>query len=279
MTVAMRRGRHTPPAANAEYGEIGRLEQRRRIRAALWAAAIVGVVLACSDYVGLLDARRLNDGIPALFSLLGEMWPPDFSRAGSWVVPLLDTLAMSVAGTALSIALSLPIGLAAARNTTPHPVLYHLARAILNVLRAIPDLIMGIVFVAAVGFGALPGVLALGLHSVGMVAKFFAEAIERASPAPIEAARAVGAKPAQVIIYGVLPQVLSQLADVSIYRWEYNFRASTVLGLVGAGGIGFELIAALRTLEYRQVAAIMVVILATVTIVDAISGWLRGKFL
>ena len=279
MTVVMRRGRHNPPAANAEYGEIARLEQRRRTRAALWAVAIVGVVLACSDYVGLLDARRLNDGIPALFSLLGEMWPPDFSRAGSWLVPLLDTLAMSVAGTALSIALSLPIGLAAARNTTPHPVLYHLARAILNVLRAIPDLIMGIVFVAAVGFGALPGVLALGLHSVGMVAKFFAEAIERASPAPIEAARAVGAKPAQVIIYGVLPQVLSQLADVSIYRWEYNFRASTVLGLVGAGGIGFELIAALRTLEYRQVAAIMVVILATVTIVDGISGWLRGRFL
>jgi len=279
MTVGVRRGRRNPSAANAEYGEIARLEQRRRIHLALWAAAIVGVVLGCSYYVGLLDARRLSDGIPALFSLLGEMLPPDFTQAGSWVVPLLDTLAMSVAGTALSIALSLPIGLAAARNTTPHPVVYHLARAVLNVLRAIPDLIMGIVFVAAVGFGALPGVLALGLHSVGMVAKFFAEAIERASPAPIEAARAVGAKPAQVIIYGVLPQVLSQLADVSIYRWEYNFRASTVLGLVGAGGIGFELIAALRTLEYRQVAGIMVVILATVTIVDGISGWLRGRFL
>jgi phosphonate transport system permease protein len=279
MTVVVRRSRRNPSAVNAEYGEIARLEQRRRIRLALWAAVIVGVVVACCGYVGLLDAQRLSDGIPALFSLLGEMFPPDFTRAGSWVVPLLDTLAMSVAGTALSIALSLPIGLAAARNTTPHPVLYHLARAILNVLRAIPDLIMGIVFVAAVGFGALPGVLALGLHSVGMVAKFFAEAIERASPAPIEAARAVGAKPAQVIIYGVLPQVLSQLADVSIYRWEYNFRASTVLGLVGAGGIGFELIAALRTLEYRQVAAIMVVILATVTIVDGISGWLRGRFL
>jgi phosphonate transport system permease protein len=279
MTVVVRRSRRNPSAANAEYGEIARLEQRRRIRLALWAAVIVGVVVACCGYVGLLDAQRLSDGIPALFSLLGEMLPPDFTRAGSWVVPLLDTLAMSVAGTALSIALSLPIGLAAARNTTPHPVLYHLARAILNVLRAIPDLIMGIVFVAAVGFGALPGVLALGLHSVGMVAKFFAEAIERASPAPIEAARAVGAKPAQVIIYGVLPQVVSQLADVSIYRWEYNFRASTVLGLVGAGGIGFELIAALRTLEYRQVAAIMVVILATVTIVDGISGWLRGRFL
>src|SRR5262249_15759944 len=223
--------------------------------------------------------ERLREGVPALFSLLGEMWPPDFSRIGSWVKPLFDTLAMSVAGTALSIVLSLPIGLAAARNTTPHPVLYHAAKALLNVLRAVPALIMGIIFGGAVGFGALPGVLALGLHSVGMVAKFFAEAIERADPAPIEAARAVGARPAEVIAYGVLPQVLSQLADVSIYRWEYNFRASTVLGLVGAGGIGFELIAALRVLDYRQVAAIMVIILATVAIVDGISGRLRQKFL
>ena len=157
--------------------------------------------------------------------------------------------------------------------------MYHVARTILNGLRAVPELIMGIVFVAAVGFGASPGVLALGLHSVGMVAKFYAEAIEHVSPAPIEAARAVGARPAQVIAYGVFPQVLSRLADVSIYRWEYNFRASTVLGLVGAGGIGFELIAAFRVLEYRQVAAIMIVILATVTVVDGLSAWLRRRFI
>jgi len=279
MTLLMRRNRQQPVHPSAEYAAIAGTVLRRRIRAALWVAVLAAVVLGCCGYVGLLDARRLGEGVPALFSLLGEMWPPDFSRAGSWVEPMVDTLAMSVAGTALSIVLSLPIGLAAARNTTPHPVIYHLARAILNCLRAVPDLIMGIVFVAAVGFGALPGVLALGLHSVGMVAKFFAEAIERASPAPIEAARAVGARPVEVVVYGVLPQVLSQLADVSIYRWEYNFRASTVLGLVGAGGIGFELIAALRTLEYRQVAAIMVVILATVTIVDGISSWLRGRFI
>lgn len=278
MTVAARRIGLNPGSVNADYAAIVRLEQRRRIRFILLVVAVAAVVLGCCAYVGLLDARRLSDGVPALLSLIGEMWPPDFSRAGSWLAPLLDTIAMSVAGTFIAIALSFPLGLAAARNTTPHPIVYHVARTILNGLRAVPELIMGIVFVAAVGFGALPGVLALGLHSVGMVGKFYAEAIEHVSPAPVEAARAVGARPVQVIAHGFLPQVLPQLADVSIYRWEYNFRASTVLGLVGAGGIGFQLMAALRVLEYRQVCAIMLVILGTVTVVDGISGWLRRRF-
>jgi len=152
------------------------------------------------------------------------------------------------------------------------------ARGVLNLLRSIPELIMGIVFVAAVGFGALPGVLALGLHSVGMVAKFFAEAIEHADPAPIEAARAAGCTPLQVIFHGVLPQVLPQMADTAIYRWEYNFRASTVMGMVGAGGIGFELMGSLRLMQYREVAAILIVILAMVTLVDALSAILRRNF-
>lgn len=278
MTIAARRVGLNPDAVNTDYAAIVRLEQRRRIRLILAAVAVAAVVFGCCAYVGLLDTRRLSDGVPAVISLIGEMWPPDFSRAGSWLAPLLDTLAMSVAGTFIAIMLSFPLGLAAARNTTPNPVVYHVARTVLNGLRAVPELIMGIVFVAAVGFGALPGVLALGLHSVGMVGKFYAEAIEHVSPAPVEAARAVGARPVQVITHGFLPQVLPQLADVSIYRWEYNFRASTVLGLVGAGGIGFQLMAALRVLEYRQVCAIMLIILGTVTIVDGLSGWLRRRF-
>ena len=137
---------------------------------------------------------------------------------------------------------------------------------------------MGIIFVAMVGFGALPGVLALGLHSVGMMGKFFAEGIEHVDPKPIEAARAAGATSLQVIWHAILPQVMPQLADTTIYRWEYNFRASTVLGAVGAGGIGFELIAALRILEYAQVSAILICILACVTIVDGLGAVLR-KFL
>jgi len=203
--------------------------------------------------------------------------PPDFSRWRDWLNPLLDTLAMSIAGTALAVVISLPLGLLAAPNISPHPVILLAARTLLAFLRSVPELIMGILFVAAVGFGALPGVLALGLHSVGMVGKFYAEAIEHADPRPIEAARAAGASPLQVITHAVLPQVLPQLADVTIYRWEYHFRASTVLGIVGAGGIGFQLIAALRLLDYAQVSAILLAILACVLVVDAVGAALRRR--
>ena len=185
---------------------------------------------------------------------------------------------MSIAGTALAVALSLPLGFLAARNTSPNKVIYQVSRVVLNTLRSIPELIMGIIFVAAVGFGMLPGVLALGLHSVGMVGKFFAEAIEHAHPAPIEATEASGATSMQVILHGVLPQVFPQFADVSMYRWEYNFRASTVMGMVGAGGIGTELVGSLRLLDYPQVSAVLLVILACVTVVDILSNMLRAKF-
>jgi phosphonate transport system permease protein len=155
---------------------------------------------------------------------------------------------------------------------------YQLARAILNALRTIPELILGIIFVAAVGFGTLPGVLALGLHSIGMIGKFFAEAIEHADEAPVEAVRAAGASPLQVILHGILPQVLPRMADVSVYRWEYNFRASTVMGAVGAGGIGLELIASLRIMQYQSVSAILLLILVMVTLVDGLGGRLRRRF-
>jgi phosphonate transport system permease protein len=185
---------------------------------------------------------------------------------------------MSLAGTVLAIVLSAPLGFLAAENTSPHPVAYRFCRFVLNALRAIPELIMGIIFVAAVGFGALPGVLALGLHSVGMVGKFFSESIEHVSKEPVEAVRASGAGSLQVIMHGVLPQVLPQLADVSIYRWEYNFRASTVMGMVGAGGIGLELMSSLRLMQYQEVSAILIVILATVTLVDGFGSYLRARF-
>lgn len=256
------------------------LNQRRQAwnRLMFHVALVLAVVIACWHYVGLFDSQRLNEGVPSLFSMANDMFPPNFSEAGSWIKPLIDTLAMSVAGTAIAVLFSLPLAILAARNTSPHPVVYQATRALLNGLRSVPELIMGIVFVAAVGFGALPGVLALGLHSIGMVAKFFAEAIEHADQAPVEAARAAGCSPLQVIFHGILPQVLPQMADTAIYRWEYNFRASTVMGMVGAGGIGFELMGSLRLMQYQDVLAILIVILAMVTLVDAFSAFLRRKF-
>lgn len=256
------------------------LSQQRQAwnRAVRNLALVLAVVLVCWHYVGLFDGERLGEGVPSLFSLVGEMFPPNFSQAENWVRPLLDTLAMSIAGTAVAVLLSLPLSVLAARNTSPNVAVYHVTRGILNGLRSIPELIMGIVFVAAVGFGALPGVLALGLHSVGMIAKFFAEAIEHADPAPVEAARAAGCSPLQVIFHGILPQVMPQMADTAVYRWEYNFRASTVMGMVGAGGIGFELMGSLRIMQYTDVSAILIVILAMVTLVDAFSAYLRRSF-
>lgn len=256
------------------------LEQRQRAWSLMvvQVSVVLAIVAGCCYYVGLFDMARLGEGIPSLVSLIGEMFPPNFTDASNWIKPLLDTLAMSVAGTALAVLLSLPLAVLAARNTTPNPVVFQLARGLLNLLRSIPELIMGIIFVAAVGFGALPGVLALGLHSVGMVAKFFAESIEHADQAPVEAARAAGCSPLQVVIHGILPQVLPKLADTAIYRWEYNFRASTVMGMVGAGGIGFELIGSLRIMQYQDLSAILIIILVMVTLVDALSGLLRRKF-
>jgi phosphonate transport system permease protein len=244
-------------------------------------AALVGAVLAAAmlalAVTGFFDGQRFAEGLPAFAQLFDEMVPPDFSRWQSWLKPLSDTLAMSVAGTALAVLLSLPLALLAAPNISPHPLALLGTRTLLSFLRSVPEIIMGIIFVAAVGFGALPGVLALGLHSVGMVGKFYAEAIEHVDPRPLEAARAAGAGPLQVITHAVLPQVLPQLADITIYRWEYHFRASAVLGIVGAGGIGFELIAALRLLNYPEVSAILLAILACVVVVDGIGSQLRRR--
>ena len=253
-------------------------ERRGWRRSGIQIGIVFIAILFCAGITGMLDVKRMSDGIPAIGTLMVEMFPPDFSDAESWIRPMVDTIAMSIAGTALSIVFSLPLGILAARNTTPNMTVYRIARSILNVFRSIPELIMGIVFVAAVGFGALPGVLALGLHSIGMVGKFFSEAIEHAHEAPVEAARAAGATPIQVITHGILPQVIPQFADVTMYRWEYNFRASTVMGMVGAGGIGLELIASLRLMQYNEVFAILITILVMVTVVDALSGVLRRRF-
>lgn len=253
-------------------------EQRRNARRSAALGAVIAVVcLAALAITGFFDAGRFAEGAPALAQLASEMIPPDFSRWSGWLWPLLDTLAMSIAGTVLAVVLSLPLAVLAAPNTAPNALLYRLTRTLLAGLRSVPEIILGIVFVAAVGFGALPGVLALGLHSVGMVGKFFAEAIEHVDGRPLEAARAAGATRFQVITHAVLPQVFPQLADIAIYRWEYHFRASTVLGIVGAGGIGFELMAALRLIHYDQVAAILLTILACVVVVDGIGAWLRRR--
>lgn len=263
------------PSLFAQYATILSEAQASSQRQKRILLGILAICVSALWITGFFDPTRFIEGGPAIAQLASEMVPPDFTRWRHWLKPLVDTLAMSIAGTALAVLLSLPLALLAAPNTTPFPLLARFVRVILAAMRSVPEIILGILFVAAVGFGALPGVLALALHSVGMVGKFYAEAIEHVDPKPLEAARAAGGNGFQVIAHAVLPQVLPQLTDITIYRWEYHFRASAVLGIVGAGGIGFELMAALRLIKYDEVSAILLTILACVVVVDGIGGALR----
>jgi len=260
------------------YAEILRSQRRGSWARAVQVAAGVFVVLACLWYADFFTLSRYLRGVPHVWNiLLAEGLPPDFSRYHEWSKALLDTAVMSIAGTAIAVTLSFGLAFVAARNTSPHPIAYLLARGLLNLLRAIPELVLGIIFVSAVSLGILPGVWALGLHSVGMVGKFFAEAVEHADAAAMEAISATGATRLQVLWHGVLPQIWPRMADVAFYRWEYNFRASTVLGMVGCGGIGLEIQTALSLMEYRQLSALLLVMLGCVTTVDALSNLLRRK--
>jgi phosphonate transport system permease protein len=267
----------TTSVAAARSAQILALARQQSGRQARLVVCVVAVCLAALWLTGFFDPARFAEGAPAVAQLASEMVPPNFSRWQSWIRPLLDTLAMSVAGTALAVLFSLPLALMAAPNTSPNAVVYRITRVFLAAFRSVPEIILGILFVAVVGFGALPGVLALALHSTGMVAKFYAESIEHVDPKPLEAASAAGASRLQVITHAVLPQALPQLADITIYRWEYHFRASAVLGIVGAGGIGFELMAALRLIKYDEVSAILLAILACVLVVDSMGAALRRK--
>lgn len=157
-------------------------------------AAVAAVAALALAITGFFDAERFAEGLPALGQLFSEMAPPDFGRWRPRMRPLLDTLAVSIAGTALAVAISLPLALLAAPNTAPHPVVRHAARLLLSFLRSVPEIIMGILFAAAAGFGALPGVLALALHSAGMVGKLYAEAIEHTDPRPRPRRRAPPAR-------------------------------------------------------------------------------------
>ena len=267
----------TATVAPAHYAQILARARQRSLQHARLVAGVLATCLVALWITGFFDLSRFVEGAPAVAQLASEMVPPNFSRWQSWIKPLLDTLAMSIAGTALAVLFSLPLALLASPNTTPNAWVCRITRVVLAACRSVPEIILGILFVAVVGFGALPGVLALALHSIGMVAKFYAESIEHVDPRPLKAASAAGASRLQVITHAVLPQVLPQLADITIYRWEYHFRASAVLGIVGAGGIGFELMAALRLIKYDEVSALLLSVLACVLVVDGMGAALRRK--
>ncbi len=226
-----------------------------------------------------LSVATLIEGIPNIFDIMRRMLPPNLSILASLIKPTLQTVEMAILGTTLAMLLSMPLGILAAKNLTPNPLLYNASRFILNALRAISEIVFALVFVAAVGLGPFPGVLALAVHSAGQLGKFYAEAIENIDPGPVEALEATGAHKLQVIAYAIIPQVIPEFVTYTLYRWEVNVRAAAVLGLVGAGGVGFELMTSMRLFQYRNTSTILLVILATVTLVDHMSSKIRSAII
>jgi len=264
-----------PPVTVAAVLALGR-RRRWRSRGAA-AVALVAILLAFAA-VDAFNPERYRDALTTLATLAANALPPDFSRWHSWGRPLLETIATATAGTTLAALAGLGLGGLATPGLAPAGLRWG-ARLLLNALRSIPDLLWGVAFVAAVGFGPLPGVLALACHSTGMLGKFYAEILEHVDPAPGDALRSQGVSTLGILRFSVLPQVLPRLADVTLYRWEHNVRAATVLGVVGAGGIGLEIITAFHLFEYQEAMALILLLLAVVTVVDAAGARLRRSLI
>ena len=242
-------------------------------RAALFVAL---VVLGWLLWDTGADPVRLARGVPWILDFLRRMLPPDLEVLPSALAGALITVEIALLGTAVAAALALPLGFLSARNVAPPPVFYP-ARAALNLFRSVDTLVYALVFVAAVGLGPFPGVLAVIAYTTTSLAKLYSEAIEGIDPGPVDAVTATGATRLQVLRFGVLPQVLPLFLSYVLYRLETNIRAATVLGFVGAGGIGFYLQTYLRMIDYPAASTALLVTIVMVMVVDALSSRLRAR--
>jgi phosphonate transport system permease protein len=239
-------------------------------------AALAALALYCAYAAAQLDVSwaRLATGLGEGARFLGRMWPPNFTRWDTLTEGMIESIQIAVLASAAGILLSLPLGLMAARNLSPWWISGP-TRGFVALCRSLHYVIVAILFVKAVGFGALAGVAALTVASMGFIAKLFAEAIEEISMKQVEAVRATGAGPFGVLLYGVLPQVASRFVGFCIYQLDSNLRNSTLVGIVGAGGIGGTLFAAFKRFDYDFVAAILLSIIALIFIAEIVSARVR----
>ena len=245
-----------------------------------WLLASLAFVWWARDVLRI-DVERL----PGIFERLGSVlanryWPPDLNRITQpdFLASVVDTFQMSYVATVVGLLLAVPLAWFASFNMTPsRQVLYPVCRLIVMACRSVHEMIWTIVLVAIVGFGMLPGTLAMTLFCIGFGGKLMAEAIEAIRKGPVEAIRATGAGHLKVFVYAVLPQVRVAWAGIAIYTWDVVFRASTVVGFFGAGGMGHYLRESVQRVESREVAAIILTIVAIVIVAELFSAWVRSR--
>lgn len=211
-------------------------------------------------------------------TFLADFFPPNFKDWRFYLQEMLITIQIAIWGTVLAVVAAIHFGLAAAENISPvwvrQPV-----RRLMDALRAINEMVFAMLFVVAVGLGPFAGVLALFVHTTGVLAKLFSEAVEAIDPRPVEGIRATGANPLEEIVYGVIPQVLPLWISYALYRFESNVRSASVVGMVGAGGIGVVLWEIIRGFYFAETCAVMIIIVVSVSLIDVVSAQLRKLFI
>ncbi len=239
----------------------------------------VAVLLATSfGAVDLANLGRLFTNSANIQNFGGDLLRPNFADWRLFVEKMWETVQIALWGTFLAIFIAVPMGLAAARNIAPVWVVTPV-RWIMNLLRSIPDLVIGLLFVVAVGLGPLAGVLAITLNTAGVLAKLFSEAVESIDKGPVEGVRATGAAKLHEIVWGVIPQVAPLWTSFALYRFESNSRSATVLGLIGAGGIGQVLFDRMNAFAFRDVSAVVIIVVIAVTLIDMLSQAMRKRLL
>jgi phosphonate transport system permease protein len=237
--------------------------------------ALVFLYLAYAFNTLEIDFQRIARGIPRAMQIFSSAIPPDFMARGSLIVKgFIESIQITFISTFAGVLLSIPFAFAASRNITILPV-YGIGRGIIIVARSLHPVVLGVLFVKAVGFGAFAGVLTLIIYTLGFVGKLLAEAIEEIKHGQIEAIRSTGAGYFSVLVYAVFPQIMPRLIGLTMYQLDINLRASAVIGLVGAGGIGSTLNSAFGRYDYGTASAILLVMIVIILFVETISAKLR----
>lgn len=242
------------------------------LRYGIWLVAAAYLVWAVSSIP--IDPQRILAGFPRAAQIFGGAIPPDFARWELLLTGFLESIQIALIATAVGVVLSVPLAILSARNVVPVPV-YVLGRAVVITARSFHPVIVAIIFVKAVGFGALAGILTLILYTIGFVSKLLAEAIEEIDWGQVEAMQAAGANYLKVLVYAVAPQVMPRQIGLALYQLDINLRASTVVGIVGAGGIGSTLMNSFGRYDYDFAFAILIAIISLVFATEIVSGRIR----
>lgn len=241
-----------------------------------WLFGLVVLLIAVKFIAQETMWEFVADAPLQFIDFVSRMFPPDIKYSVRVLPSLWDTMNLAIFGTFVAVVISVPLAILAAKNTTPHKVIRLLALAIIVTTRSVTSLIWALLLVQIVGPGLFAGMLAIAVRGIGMISKLFYEAIEEIDQEQIEAIKSTGASTAQIFIYGYLPQLMPTYVGVTVMRWEINIRESTIIGIVGGGGIGFLLNSAINRLRWDQVLVILITILVTVFIAEWVSAKARA---